>query len=135
MKKLLLLLGIPLVLLGILVMLGVGTYNGLINKEQAVDAAWAQVENVYQRRADLVPNLVATVSGAADFEKSTLTAVTDARDAESHPDANVITRAVGFGDSPMLDVWLLPVRAGTRGRKARLPWCRKFASGSTDPWP
>lgn len=38
----------------------------------------------------------------------------DARDAESHPDANVITRAVGFGDSPMLDVWLLPVRAGTR---------------------
>ncbi len=79
MKKLLLLLGIPLVLLGILLMLGVGTYNGLINKEQAVDAAWAQVENVYQRRADLVPNLVATVSGAADFEKSTLTAVTNAR--------------------------------------------------------
>jgi LemA protein len=44
-----------------------------------VDKQWAQVENVYQRRADLIPNLVATVSGAANFEKSTLTAVTEAR--------------------------------------------------------
>ncbi|MGY8719119.1 MAG: LemA family protein, partial [Verrucomicrobiia bacterium] len=72
MKKLLLLLGIPFVLLVIFVMMAVGSYNGLIGKSQAVDAQWAQVENVYQRRADLVPNLVATVSGAADFEKSTL---------------------------------------------------------------
>ncbi len=79
MKKLLLILGIPVVLFGILALMSIGTYNGLVNKEQAVDAQWAQVENVYQRRADLVPNLVATVSGAADFEKSTLTAVTDAR--------------------------------------------------------
>jgi LemA protein len=44
-----------------------------------VDAQWAQVENVYQRRADLIPNLVATVSGAANFEKSTLTEITEAR--------------------------------------------------------
>jgi LemA protein len=71
-----------LVVVGIVIVVGlvaVVTYNGLVNRAQAVDAQWAQVENVYQRRADLVPNLVATVSGAANFEKSTLTAVTDAR--------------------------------------------------------
>ena len=56
-----------------------GTYNKLIALGQGVDAQWAQVENVYQRRADLVPNLVATVRGAADFEKSTLEAVVQAR--------------------------------------------------------
>src|SRR5579883_1471973 len=57
----------------------VGTYNGLVAKREAVNSAWAQVENVYQRRADLVPNLVATVKGAANFEKSTYIAVTQAR--------------------------------------------------------
>jgi LemA protein len=57
----------------------VSSYNGLVSLQQATDAQWAQVQNVYQRRADLVPNLVATVSGAANFEKSTLIAVTDAR--------------------------------------------------------
>ena len=58
---------------------GVGVYNRLVSLGQGVDSQWAQVENVYQRRADLVPNLVATVQGAANFEKSTLTAVTEAR--------------------------------------------------------
>jgi LemA protein len=53
--------------------------NRLVQLSEAVDSQWSQVENVYQRRADLVPNLVATVQGAADFEKSTLTAVTEAR--------------------------------------------------------
>ncbi|MDE2039867.1 MAG: LemA family protein [Elusimicrobia bacterium] len=57
----------------------VGVYNGLVAKREAVNSAWAQVENVYQRRADLVPNLVATVKGAASFEKSTLQAVVEAR--------------------------------------------------------
>ena len=56
-----------------------GTYNRLVGLGQEVDKQWAQVENVYQRRADLVPNLVATVRGAADFEKSTLEAVVQAR--------------------------------------------------------
>jgi len=56
-----------------------GTYNRLVALGQEVDKQWAQVENVYQRRADLVPNLVATVKGAADFEKSTLEAVVAAR--------------------------------------------------------
>ena len=58
---------------------GVSTYNSLVGLQQGVDAAWAQVENVYQRRSDLIPNLVATVQGAAGFEQATLTAVTEAR--------------------------------------------------------
>ncbi|HCB51274.1 TPA: LemA family protein [Patescibacteria group bacterium] len=58
---------------------GCSSYNGLVNKEETVNAAWAQVQNVYQRRADLIPNLVSTVQGYADFEKGTLTAVIDAR--------------------------------------------------------
>ena len=58
---------------------GVGIYNNLNTLNQDVDAKWAEVENQYQRRADLIPNLVQTVSGAANFEKSTLIAVTQAR--------------------------------------------------------
>jgi LemA protein len=65
-----------IVIAGLLVM---SSYNGLVGLQQATDAQWAQVQNVYQRRADLVPNLVNTVAGAANFEKSTLIAVTDAR--------------------------------------------------------
>src|SRR4051795_6827090 len=56
-----------------------GSYNSLVRLQQAVDQSWAQVQNVYQRRADLIPNLVNTVAGAANFEKSTLTEVTNAR--------------------------------------------------------
>jgi LemA protein len=56
-----------------------GTYNSLVTLDQDVKAQWSQVENVYQRRADLVPNLVETVKGAANFEKDTFTAVTEAR--------------------------------------------------------
>ena len=69
-----------LVLVAIVVfVMGIGHYNALVGTSQAVDAQWSQVENVYQRRADLIPNLVATVKGAAEFEKSTLEAVTEAR--------------------------------------------------------
>lgn len=57
----------------------VGTYNKLVRLDEAADAQWAQVENAYQRRADLVPNLVETVKGAAAFERETITAVTEAR--------------------------------------------------------
>lgn len=55
------------------------SYNRLVALSQNADSKWAQVESVYQRRADLIPNLVATVSGAANFEKSTLVEVTQAR--------------------------------------------------------
>jgi LemA protein len=55
------------------------SYNSLVQLDQATQAQWAQVQNAYQRRADLVPNLVATVKGAANFEQSTMTAVTEAR--------------------------------------------------------
>jgi LemA protein len=56
-----------------------GTYNRLVTLDQAVQSQWAQVESVYQRRADLIPNLVSTVKGAANFEKSTYIAVAEAR--------------------------------------------------------
>ncbi len=72
--------------LGVLILVGLivgvvvlGSYNSLVGLSQAVDSQWAQVENQYQRRADLVPNLVATVQGAASFEKSTLESVVRAR--------------------------------------------------------
>ena len=58
---------------------GISSYNRLVGLSQGVDQKWAQVQNNYQRRADLIPNLVSTVSGAANFEKSTLLAVTQAR--------------------------------------------------------
>ncbi len=54
-------------------------YNRMVEKEEKVAAQWSQVENVYQRRADLIPNLVNTVKGAANFEKETLTQVIEAR--------------------------------------------------------
>jgi LemA protein len=63
----------------VIVLIAGGSYNRLVGLSQGVNRAWAQVQNVYQRRADLVPNLVATVSGAANFEKSTLTEITAAR--------------------------------------------------------
>jgi LemA protein len=56
-----------------------GQYNGLVQSREAVNTAWAQVENVYQRRMDLIPNLVATVKGVAAFEKDTYIAVAEAR--------------------------------------------------------
>lgn len=58
---------------------GVGLHNNMVKKQEVVSAAWSQVENVYQRRADLIDNLVATVKGVANFEKETYTAVAEAR--------------------------------------------------------
>jgi LemA protein len=72
---------VGVIVLGVLILGGTiaGTYNSLVQLDQGVQSQWAQVENVYQRRADLIPNLVNTVKGAANFEQSTLTAVTEAR--------------------------------------------------------
>ena len=68
-----------LLVVGVMALSGVGLYNGLVAAEQAVVSQWAQVENVYQRRADLIPNLVRTVRGAAEFERETLQDVVEAR--------------------------------------------------------
>ena len=71
-----------LVVVGILVVLVgwiVGAYNGLVTLDEETNGKWAQVESAYQRRADLIPNLVNTVKGYADFEKETLTGVIEAR--------------------------------------------------------
>lgn len=57
----------------------VGAYNSLITLSESVDTSWAQVENQYQRRADLIPNLINTVQGAADFESETQTKITELR--------------------------------------------------------
>jgi len=73
------LLGVLIVFGALAVFWGVGVYNHLVSLDESVKSAWGQVENVYQRRADLIPNLVATVKGAKDFEQETLTAVVEAR--------------------------------------------------------
>ncbi len=73
---------LPLVFIGLLLVLGFNTcntYNALVQKDEQVKKAWSQVENQYQRRLDLIPNLVETVKGYAEFERSTLQAVVEAR--------------------------------------------------------
>jgi LemA protein len=74
--------GLLLILLFVAFVAGLffwGTYNRLVTLDQEVNKRWGDVQTVYQRRADLIPNLVNTVQGAANFEKSTLTEVTNAR--------------------------------------------------------
>ena len=71
--------GAILAVLLLVLLWGVGAYNGLVGSRENVESQWAQVESAYQRRADLIPNLVASVKGAADFEQETLTRVVEAR--------------------------------------------------------
>jgi LemA protein len=77
-KGTIILLGVLAVVL-LLVFNGCGSYNNMVTKQETVSKAWGQVENVYQRRMDLIPNLVNTVKGAANFESSTLEKVIAAR--------------------------------------------------------
>src|SRR6185295_1902373 len=70
---------IVIAVVAVLVIMGFSSYNGLIKLNQEVNRSWSNVESDYQRRADLIPNLVNTVKGYADFEKSTLTEVIQAR--------------------------------------------------------
>ena len=79
MKKRLIWLGITIAVLAILYSATIGKYNALVNLEETVKTQRSQVQNVYQRRFDLIPNLVATVKGEANFEKQTLTDVINAR--------------------------------------------------------
>ena len=78
MKKTGIIIGI-IAVLAVIFLWGISVNNRLVTADEGVQKAWAQVENVYKRRADLIPQLVATVQGAADYEKSVLTEVTNAR--------------------------------------------------------
>lgn len=71
--------GLTALLALIAIFWGMGSYNGLVEKQEEVEKRWSQVRNVYQRRFDLIPNLVETVKGAANFEKSTLTEIAEMR--------------------------------------------------------
>jgi LemA protein len=94
--------GIATLVVVALILLGggtcVGTYNRLVRLDQAASAQWAQVENAYQRRADLVPNLVETVKGAASFERQTITDVAQARSrvGQTAPRPDVTTNPEAF---------------------------------------
>ena len=78
-KGLLITIGIVVVIAIFLYSMFAGSYNKMVAKDEGVQGAWAQVQNVYQRRADLIPNLVNVVKGYAEHEKSTLTEVIEAR--------------------------------------------------------
>src|SRR5271157_1299006 len=79
MRTTLIVIGIIIVFALIIIFPAISSYNKMVALDQSVKESWAQVENVYQRRADLIPNLVETVKGVANFEKSTYIAVADAR--------------------------------------------------------
>jgi LemA protein len=79
MKKSLIIIGGILVLLFAIYQLFAGKYNNMVELSEPATSQWANVQSAYQRRADLIPNLVNTVKGYAEFEKSTLTAVVEAR--------------------------------------------------------
>ena len=71
--------GIIVAIIMVIAVVVIGGYNGLVGQREAVNKSFADLQSQYQRRADLVPNLVNTVKGAADFEQETLTDVTEAR--------------------------------------------------------
>ncbi len=79
------------VVLFLVISSAIGRYNRLVGLEESVDAAWSQVENVYQRRADLIPNLVATVKGFAEQEQEVFIGVTEARSKVNQINLNGIT--------------------------------------------
>ena len=88
-KKKLSVTAIVLIVLAVIVVWGIGAYNSLVKNEEGVKSAWSQVENVYQRRADLIPNLVATVKGYATRESATLEGVVEARAKATQMTVNV----------------------------------------------
>lgn len=88
-KKKLSVTAIVLIVLAVIVVWGIGAYNSLVKNEEGVKSAWSQVENVYQRRADLISNLVATVKGYATHESATLEGVVEARAKATQMTVNV----------------------------------------------
>lgn len=95
MKKLIIILAVIAAIVIIPILWGIRVNNKLVNAEENVTAAWSQVENQYKRRMDLIPQLVSTVQGAADYEKSTFKEVTEARSNASSVqiDANNLSEA------------------------------------------
>lgn len=95
MKKSLIVIIVIAAVLGTGLLWGISINNRLVNAEENVSEAWSQVENNYKRRADLIPQLVNTVQGAANFEKSTLTEVIEARSKATsvQVDANDLSEA------------------------------------------
>lgn len=89
---------VPVAFIGLMGFSAMGSYNGFVSLDEEVDGQWANVETQYQRRFDLIPNLVATVKGVAEFEQETLTAVTEAR-----ASAFNAMQAVGEGTGSIAD--------------------------------
>ena len=89
---------VPLALIAIVGYTAMDSYNDFVSLDEGVDGKWADVESTYQRRFDLIPNLVATVKGVAEFEQETLTAVTEAR-----ASAFNAMQAVGEGTGSIAD--------------------------------
>ena len=89
---------VPRALIALVGISAMGSYNGFVSLDEDVDGQWANVETQYQRRFDLIPNLVATVKGVAEFEQETLTAVTEAR-----ASAFNAMQAVGEGSGSIAD--------------------------------
>ena len=99
-----------------------GMYNSMVRMDEGVSSAWAQVENVYQRRADLVPNLVATVKGYAEHESSTLEAVVNARAKATQ----MTVDPSGLSEAPAFR------RRRSQGlRRLRMNWVRQSAACSS----
>lgn len=80
---------ILIAVVAVLLIAGISSYNGLVSKEEAVCSAWSNVENQYQRRSDLIPNLVNTVKGYAAHEKETFESVTEARTKATQLSVNI----------------------------------------------
>ena len=89
-----------LIVVGIILLYGWMTYNNLVTRQENVTQAWSQVENVYQRRADLVPNLVSVVKNYAEYEQGTLIAVTEARAKKA---ASSSVRMENYSESDLKD--------------------------------
>lgn len=98
---------IVIALLGIVVIWGIGTYNKFVKTEERMIQAWSQVENVYQRRLDLIPNLISVVKSYANYESKTLVEVVEKRAMESastkiNPESMTQEQLLQFGESQQL---------------------------------
>src|SRR6218665_3520653 len=90
---------LSIIIIGILVVVGIWlitTYNGLVKKSEKVNLQWSEVQNAYQRRLDLIPNLVNTVKGGADFEQTTLQKIAEARAKATSVQANTNLSAENY---------------------------------------